>query len=252
MTKITRQKNGYSVISNSALRDPKLSARSKGLYAYIMTLPEDWQIYKEELYKHFTEGRDALNKAMKELIQSGYVEVMQTKENGKFGINEYIIKDTAGGKPFTENPSTEKPLTENPQLLNTEELSTEEVITDNTPHTPQGERKSRIKLTEKGEAEREFNLLYDSYPKKRGKEAAKRKYIQMHGKIPPVDELIRIVEEWKKTEDWTKQNGQFIPLPATWLNQRRWEDELPYRKKTERELVEEYAAQRRKEMEMKA
>ena len=29
----------------------------------------------------------------------------------------------------------------------------------------------------------------------------------------------------KKSEQWLKDNGQFIPYPATYLNQRRWEDE---------------------------
>jgi len=29
-----------------------------------------------------------------------------------------------------------------------------------------------------------------------------------------------------RCDQWRKDNGQFIPNPATWLNQRRWEDEL--------------------------
>ena len=29
-----------------------------------------------------------------------------------------------------------------------------------------------------------------------------------------------------KSTDWTKDNGQFIPYPTTYLNQRRWEDEI--------------------------
>ena len=30
----------------------------------------------------------------------------------------------------------------------------------------------------------------------------------------------------KRSRQWTENNGQYIPNPATWLNQRRWEDEL--------------------------
>ncbi|TBU86819.1 hypothetical protein DNK44_22035 [Pseudomonas dryadis] len=26
--------------------------------------------------------------------------------------------------------------------------------------------------------------------------------------------------------DWLKDNGQFVPLPASWLNGKRWDDEL--------------------------
>ena len=44
--------------------------------------------------------------------------------------------------------------------------------------------------------------------------------------LPEISELVSIVERWSKTEDWTKQNGQFIPYPATWLNSAGWEDEL--------------------------
>ena len=30
----------------------------------------------------------------------------------------------------------------------------------------------------------------------------------------------------KQTEQWKKDNGKFIPYPATWLNQERWTDEI--------------------------
>ena len=33
------------------------------------------------------------------------------------------------------------------------------------------------------------------------------------------------IEQSKKSEQWTKDNGKYIPMPSTWLNQRRWEDE---------------------------
>ncbi|MNH08813.1 hypothetical protein D3C79_682460 [compost metagenome] len=32
---------------------------------------------------------------------------------------------------------------------------------------------------------------------------------------------------WTVSTDWTKDGGQFIPHAATWLNGKRWEDELP-------------------------
>ena len=34
------------------------------------------------------------------------------------------------------------------------------------------------------------------------------------------------LEAQKKSEDWLKDKGQFIPYPTTWLNQGRWEDEV--------------------------
>ncbi len=42
------------------------------------------------------------------------------------------------------------------------------------------------------------------------------------------------IEVQKQSEQWTKDNGRFIPNPATWLNQGRWEDELPVAEETEK------------------
>lgn len=33
------------------------------------------------------------------------------------------------------------------------------------------------------------------------------------------------LERAKKSEQWRKDNGQFIPYPSTWLRAKGWEDE---------------------------
>ena len=56
MESIQRIKNkteNYTIVSNEIFRRSDVSARAKGVYAYIMTLPDDWKLYKSELYKHF-------------------------------------------------------------------------------------------------------------------------------------------------------------------------------------------------------
>ena len=40
-----------------------------------------------------------------------------------------------------------------------------------------------------------------------------------------LDVILTAIERQKASDQWTKDNGQFIPHPATWLNQKRWEDE---------------------------
>ena len=81
---IRREKSeNYSVIYNECFQNPLLSARAKGIFAYLMTLPDDWKIYKQELGKHFKEGRDALNSAFDELEIAGYI--TKTPERGAKG-----------------------------------------------------------------------------------------------------------------------------------------------------------------------
>ncbi|MFA5378130.1 MAG: hypothetical protein WC455_20425 [Dehalococcoidia bacterium] len=72
----------------------------------------------------------------------------------------------------------------------------------------------------------EFLQFWAEYPKKTGKKAAFKAWINAKDK-PSNEVLIASLKLQKKSEQWKKDNGQFIPLPATWLNQGRWDDEPP-------------------------
>ena len=37
--------------------------------------------------------------------------------------------------------------------------------------------------------------------------------------------MLEELERQRNAYHWGKENWKFIPHPATWLNQRRWEDE---------------------------
>ena len=68
-----------------------------------------------------------------------------------------------------------------------------------------------------------FEKFWSAYPKKVGKQAAKKAFDRV--KVP-VETLLTAIERQKCSAQWSKDNGQYIPNPATWLNQGRWEDEL--------------------------
>jgi len=71
-----------------------------------------------------------------------------------------------------------------------------------------------------------FDLFWQAYPKKVGKPAAVKAFrsARVNGHLP---EVLADVEARAGGEDWTKAGGQYVPNPATYLNQRRWEDERP-------------------------
>lgn len=68
----------------------------------------------------------------------------------------------------------------------------------------------------------EFLAFWAQYPRKTGKAAAFRSW-RTHK--APLKECLKALEWQKKSDQWTKDGGQFIPHPATWLNQERWLDE---------------------------
>ena len=74
--------------------------------------------------------------------------------------------------------------------------------------------------------EEKFNIFYKAYPKK----VAKTKVLSWFKSNKPKDDLFELMmkqlEVFKKSYNWNKDNGQYIPNPTTWLNQKRWEDEI--------------------------
>ena len=77
--------------------------------------------------------------------------------------------------------------------------------------------KSRINALDDG-----FYEFWNHYPKKVGKDAAHKAW---NKKKPKVDEVIKALSWQVESTGWTKSNGDFIPNPATYLNDGRWKDE---------------------------
>ncbi len=71
-----------------------------------------------------------------------------------------------------------------------------------------------------------FSEFWKIYPKRKGKEYARKAW----WKLKPDNQLCLLifdaVEKQQKSEEWQKDGGKYIPHPATWLNGRRWEDEI--------------------------
>lgn len=76
-----------------------------------------------------------------------------------------------------------------------------------------------------------FNEFWLKYPYKANKPSALRAW----NKINPDDSLkaqmFEAIEKATKSENWLKEDGKYIPLPASWLNGHRWEDQIVVKKK---------------------
>lgn len=92
----------------------------------------------------------------------------------------------------------------------------------------QRQRQRRVE-TDNGDL---FEQFWQVYPKKVGKGKAKESFHKIKPSKELFDQIISAVEIQKKSEQWRKENGQYIPNPSTWLNQERWGDELPHKETT--------------------
>jgi phage replication O-like protein O len=71
----------------------------------------------------------------------------------------------------------------------------------------------------------DFDIFWKEYPRKTGKGAARKSWKKIKSPKATLDKIIAALAWQKKSEQWTRDNGQYIPHPSTYLNQERWEDE---------------------------
>lgn len=106
----------------------------------------------------------------------------------------------------------------------TDKEEEKEIEIDNIPPiVPQ--RDKPVEKPETNSFSESFNDFWKAYPKK----VSKANALKAWNKLKPNDDLVREIlsalEKHKMSSQWQKDNGQFIPYPATWINGKRWEDD---------------------------
>lgn len=233
----------FTVMSNTHLKDRRLSFKAKGLLSVILSLPPDWDYTITGLAVIAADGVDSVKTAVKELEKYGYVTRTQLRdERGRMAKNEYRVYENPadnpdfvqheqetpvdnatenkprkkGGfsvSPSAENPSTVAPKTDNTQAdtiikLNKKILNTEK---SNHSFTPAQAREDRIELIDKSKkissvAEREFysKIIRENI-------CYDEKYAHSIGDSQQVDELISIMTDVVCSSSQTiRVNGEAV------------------------------------------
>lgn len=71
-----------------------------------------------------------------------------------------------------------------------------------------------------------FDQFWETYPRKIGKEAARKAWKKLRPSPQMQSMIVIAVKTQCACDQWTRDGGQFIPHPTTWLNQGRWQDEV--------------------------
>ncbi len=105
------------------------------------------------------------------------------------------------------------------KVINSCEGKTSEKIADAILENFNVQKKPKVDIEK-------FEQFWSLYPRK----IAKKNALVAWSRVEMTNELFaKIVESvntYTKSEQWIKDNGQYIPHPSTWLNQERWNDEL--------------------------
>ena len=127
--------NPFVMIDRRLLDDTRLTLRAKGLMAYILSRPDNWEVNVQHLIRQAKDGRDAHYAVLRELISLGYCERIITRVDGKISSVDYEIIENPSfllpEKPevepgqLPEKPDTVKPDTEKPDVNNKDFNDTE-------------------------------------------------------------------------------------------------------------------------------
>lgn len=248
---------GFTTLLNEPIRDKRLSLKTKGLYAVMASLPDDWEYSIAGLAVICNAGKDAIRSALKEMEAAGYLTRQQEHDdNGHFASCVYEIHDVSicpveesgtplSGFPSTVKPSSGKPSSGEPSSGNPTELNKEyinkrlnppivpQTVDDTLPKDkpePKPRRRRRAKSEPSWQAER-FEGFWGAYP--RDEERAKaveqwdaipqdKALMDKHGgdETALLDEIARGLARHLACREW--KEGVGIPHAWRWLRDRRW------------------------------
>jgi hypothetical protein len=89
------------------------------------------------------------------------------------------------------------------------------------------------------ETDTDFSAFWEAYPNKTGKQAAVKAWEKAKGR-PDIAAIMAAINQQKRSEKWTKDGGQYIPNPATWINQGRWDDKPVVAPKPKNAMIPSY------------
>lgn len=223
----------FTVIPNETLKDKNLSMEARGLLAFMLSLPDDWVIYKDWLRGQAPMlGRDKLTRILKELQDFGYVrKIPRQDEGGRLAGVDWMVYPSPecvserrerrnSGNPTAglENRTTEKPSDGKPAT--TKERSTQKKDINNKDHLTDEVFlifwKAWPKKSNPKGSYAKFNATFKRLCKEQGKSATqqtKEKWAQM------------LVSDIQKRME-SKQFGFDAMHATTYLNQERWHDEI--------------------------
>nr|WP_236165721.1 hypothetical protein [Pseudomonas fulva] len=214
-----RPEANFYMLNKAISEDARLSWAARGLLVFLLGKPDHWEVSTQHLINQTADclgkssGRDSVRGLIRELEQAGYLEIaLERTESGEFGGRSYTVSEV----PATEKPGPDEPSPANPPLVSIEDKQVlKKPVRTEKPSCNSGE--SFI----------EFERFWKLYPRKVGKDKAEKAWAKLKVDASLFARVGTALAAWSISHDWTKDGGQYIPHAATWLNGKRWEDELP-------------------------
>lgn len=121
------RRNRYLIIDQRIVDDTRLSWAARGMLAYLLSRPDNWQVRVKDLQRRGHLGRDGTYNLINELRSAGYVEFRRGRDTrGRIRGGCYIVREIPN-PPLPESPDTDVPEPAAPYPVDPDALTTTEV-----------------------------------------------------------------------------------------------------------------------------
>jgi len=137
--------------------------------------------------------------------------------------NTRIENGNKGGRPSkkTENNRTKPNETENNRTETENNRNPQEQEQEQEQDKEQEQEHEKTRARE----DPQFDQFWKAYPRKEDKQAARKAWNRIRPGPEKVAAMMAALEKQKRSDQWTRDGGQFIPYACKWLNHERWKDE---------------------------
>ena len=146
-----------------------------------------------------------------------------TPDNG--GTVKDIFKENFKEKIFVQNAHDQA---KQDQVLVEQKLEAERLEKQKAEQEAKAnlEAKAKAKAESENQLLKNFELFWSAYPNKKSKKTAFEKFKRIDFKKTSFESIMISLEKQKQSDDWTKNGGQYVPMPQTWIFNERWADEI--------------------------
>ena len=232
----------WAIIPDPVLSSTKLKANAKLLYAKVTSLQRS-KGYCYASNKYLAEGLgiapDTVTRLLKELADAGYLRIDVVRDVKTNVVTERRIYPTFALPEICAPLPDKYPIPPGqisdtlpdkypipPGQISEKEYSLE-YSRENPPKAPQGgqpRKKSREPKAKPDWKPERFDGFWAFYPRGENKQGAIRAWDKLKPSDDLIDQMAVALKAQKQTESW--QQGIGVPYASTWINQRRWEDDL--------------------------
>ena len=202
----------FTIVPNSIFRHKGISASATGLYCWLFSHDSKAEITITFICGHFKEGKDAINKKIKELINTGFLDRKEIRVKGKFAGYNYFLSDkpndNKGLTPQPEKPATVKPLTVKPAPVNPQQSNTSNITNNKEILKEEIPTKSKTPVFDEIilKAFPHFVALFPEQYKPKSK-AQKTKWLECLDKIQRIDkynlrEVYEVAKDLRNDDFW--------------------------------------------------